>query len=1163
MSVPPETDQQPVYFPTTVLDEKLMHTSPSELQVMEVFVPICIFRDDAISFNQWSDDKPDYVKRYRQVIYLFAYLIERHEHVRKLPNESQVVFEVVMSEKDKEEPVGFRIRLVCKNEVPLAYFLTDLLKDNDKRMWKLLNVGCKTTGGLLNPLHSITTEEYYKILRVFDSLYYTRFQNMILEPLDNDTNPFNPVQFFSVSLSLKHAKSQQAQTIQCLTKHYYEIADDGSFTKLLLQYPDLNLVYPVVSNSFRWNKIEDLHFPFHETDQVGDSAEEALFMALNSVPAESAERDDPFNDRLANVSAFVNHPSVSIKKRKRTNDGVHRMSDAEFTSQAYHESLRSSTASGKSTPMEQLKKEMQKRWKQFELSSVEAKRYEELAKSSDPADTEELRKWKLDRYQKQQDIKRFGLRKLRYVLGADAKGSKALNEIARYHSEYMKENKKSLCLPREKITRNLTSFHEVIIVLAIELEVICKVNTAHREIITGILACNQLYFKTKFHLHMLMSGPAQAGKTFALELIHDCAIPGSARMYAMSTIKAKTAETDVVSLMIEIHQEMTPSSLGILQGQVGRGNSAATNNTDGESLMKTQLTEGVIRIQALAIVDGKRRLVDHTVDANAIILGATNAEHHSIPDAILSRFFNVKCVNQKRLDNGGLAGADAKEANPSLEERAKRKLRRNQNLCSKIGVAVYCKVLAPIDMHVAHAMYNKFQEHGERHYLKDLEVPRHRERFQFLVQSIVTLRSIDTVWDLQPVNSLESSYGVPQEEPFKLEHLLYLEKHMFSKVEDCVLAWSFLKNQYEDPILYYVIEAIRFRILNDFQTDPESLARYKPYKHTAAHSIPQVLNADGRIEFGGEPAEELHASGSNNKTVRVLDNFAYMAVNAVHTNAIHKNDPTADEFTSLAALLHDVMEPKPQLGDIKHALQHLASKKIEGRHGPLTPCLTFQNNMLVIAISVIQTNSQDRLKKVLELILNYKGNRTGEYLYAQMLPQAPFLMDSIKITRITSKTPLKIPTAGYCENDVSELLQSNVCASERIKLPDQPCTFLDQPLDVYGHDKRVESLNLPAEEVFRVPPSCPLAYDEYISSHDRMLYPTDLVQCNAAKYTQYKNSKLQNIEPLLWRNQQGTAYKNLYISSETDSASNSDCESDNDSVSTDAILNRLMDETAL
>lgn len=119
-----------------------------------------------------------------------------------------------------------------------------------------------------------------------------------------------------------------------------------------------------------------------------------------------------------------------------------------------------------------------------------------------------------------------------------------------------------------------------------------KNSTAHREIVTVLLASFQVYWRTPFHCHCIFSGPPEAGKTFTLEQLTKILIPGTYEEYSYATPKAKTAGTNQHCCMIEVYEECPPSTLGIQTGHSSSKRDNATNNTDAESLLKTQLTTG-------------------------------------------------------------------------------------------------------------------------------------------------------------------------------------------------------------------------------------------------------------------------------------------------------------------------------------------------------------------------------------------------------------------------------------------------------------------------------------------------------------------------------------------------------------------------------------------
>ncbi len=448
-----------------------------------------------------------------------------------------------------------------------------------------------------------------------------------------ESSPTYPTSAFTVDLSLKHSMGLGADPQQCMIQNYFVVDEFNPDCRTALRYNYPEFVYEPRYRELSPKNIDRYEFPFVDHEELVENCERRVFQLLNANMVDFA---DPLNRCQLADEASMNAPG---HKRKSA-------------SAAYNQLVQVKRNRSSELTLETLRDLMNKLWDRNNQHAGPRERIQKLQRM--PSNTEVVFEYSAllkKAWDARVLVQLQGIEKFKKLFTKDAIVPESIQMIAAYFQQWMRDNDGDVTMVREKWTQNLTTFHEVLAMTAIDLEVIFGVNTSHREIISCLISSMQVYFRTKFHCHVLFTGPPEAGKTYTLEKLFKMLIAGSAKMLAMSTPKAKTALSDKFSMMIEMYQEIPPSQLGVEQGRA-KGSAGATNNTDAESLLKGQLTEGEISVQALAMIDGKRVLHDYKVDANCLVMVATNASADMIPIAMRNRFNHhqvSKSTSQSRI----------------------------------------------------------------------------------------------------------------------------------------------------------------------------------------------------------------------------------------------------------------------------------------------------------------------------------------------------------------------------------------------------------------------------------------------------------------------------------------------------------------------------------
>lgn len=882
----------PFHAKTYLKDEFPLHAAATgddsepqqaTVEVVELCIPTAIFRESAQCFGDLNyADHPNLVNLFMTLLQVILYLTHCPYH--QATGTSRLSFEQVVDKNDHE--VAIRVRLMWQASKTMGEALLFLFATNqDKR---------RKATGVLKKIDLLTPLKWQQLCcqlnpDVKDMLGHNQLGNVV-EP----SSPIYPANVMSIELSLVMGEALKCRSKQYSMFNYYVMHEDIPDQKVAIRYSSKVRKYVkiVQFNSLNPGNIEDHLLPFIELEELKENVEKTLYVQLLAPPATT-------NGVEANV--IRRQRSVNLKRKR---------------DDLYYQTIRSVRNKSNLMDLDSVKALMATKWAAFH-KRMNGREKEAAFARSNCNKTEiaaEFGEYVNHYYTERAKVQAEGFAKFKKLFTRDGDVPDAIKSIAGWWSEYLKENDQSASKLCSKTTTNLSPFQETLALFAMDLEYIFGVNTAHRDITTALVASFQVYFRTKFHCHLLYTGPPDVGKTFSLEMIHKFVIPGSSRMLAFNTPKAKSVLSSAFSCRIEIHQEMLPSTLGVLVGN-SKTSSGSTNNTDSESILKTQLTEGKTGVSALAIVNGERILVEHEVDTNGITLAASNAE--SVPESMESRFNHVRWVSQEREDNGGMAVCDARRKDVGIQATVIKRIRKTQALMAIAGLMVDLHIIEDVNMEVANALYSKLIEYNKDVHLQGLKVTRNRERFRFLVQALATMRSINTVFDFCPPDINREADEINcnvQYLPFTFEHMKEVEKHMYAKVEDCVFAFGLLAHQYEDPIVYEVIETIRVHLFN--KLDWKDQVRWRELEE---HSTSIDMLPDHSLIVVEQGGEELRAWTGN---VNIFNDFVSITCSQIIASS---KDPRADDLEALTRYLLKHMARKPQPGEVRRSVFYTAA----------------------------------------------------------------------------------------------------------------------------------------------------------------------------------------------------------------------------------------------
>lgn len=817
-------------------------------ETIQLFLPIDMWISNAVSFGQLGANRfTNYQAAIMTMIELFAQTaLLGFSGVGKYV---RFAFERVMHRDHPDQTVGMQMRLTyCGESENLGQLMNRTLIKNQEREMRHREKPPPLHARPLCAYQKLTLPEYRRIVNALCGYNAQDLDNSSSEgAIDTVDSPYYPTNAFKVDLSLLHAANSYAQHSQTQIASYYEI----DTVRIAMRNAMPQYWFQVNPSSFMPHELHTYEFPFVEHPETCENPERTLYEQMHDY-SELTTEDYPHNEVVEQIVA------ESMGNRKRT-----RVETEEDRREMFNQTLTRKTVADSILTIEKIAEKMTVdrdnvlRTKERLDQLLEQKRLEHNW------DADEFEVKKADQYQDIAEMDRKatmrGLNMLRQVFHLHGPIPSALQYTADWLLRLIQE-KGNFCMPLGKGTSNLTPYHEAQAREILHWENEFGVNTVHGQLSTTLMCVYAMLNGIKGVPHPGMFGPPEAGKTFTFDQLYDLLIEGTCVNLTYATAKSKTGAASDYSYRVELYQEALPEQLGV---ETGKSNTTggATNNTNGESIFKTLLSESKITVQTVEIDKntGKRRTVEHKSDCHMLIGVCSNVLVHAMPEAIRSRLLMWTMTEQHRTDNGGMAAACSKTQSHSACALVKQRVRRNQAVAALVGQLVLAKVFRPVGMDVANAIYAMLQSKARQVNMVSFDQARNRQRFMQLVRAVCIQRAIHTVFDFDPdlysnsnaaaasgssqgnrdqhlrvpnshlhasqAHSTQSQYtefGTQDEEtgiytkpkdfhrqPFEWHHLMLLERHMFVKIEDCILVFGMLVHMYEDPIFFDVVDTIK------------------------------------------------------------------------------------------------------------------------------------------------------------------------------------------------------------------------------------------------------------------------------------------------------------------------------------------------------------------
>lgn len=1129
-----------------------------EVETLELFVPMTIYTDQAVSFGQLLPDSLTNLQiKYTQAIQLLVYLARE---AWSAPEQfSRLLIEDVRRPPPHEnQRCGYRLRVILKLGQSVGDQLASLLAENAKRVQELLSKPVQPFKGevmtpgqrlALLPIHERFSAQDYRNLVIMLHNYDLGQANTANDlDINNASSIYHPCSAFSVDQSLQSAALAGADPQQCEVRSYFQLHPDDATQRLNFAYARPELNYHVSVATISPTSYTQYRFPFAPQPHIVENKERQIFKQLHDL--------DSLPDSVRQLNrAYLESQLVNPSTGRKL------VAEPEDIDDVFDQVLNEIPLVDSQITIDALKSKQSERNKVLSQLRLKHKsqldNYRAMPNWSQQHLVEMDKAQTLEAAQLRRQLQIEGIREFEQLWHPQSALPQALRCIAKYFKEYLDSHRNLMSRPRLKATRNLTHFHELLALQNIDLEIVFGVNTLHSVTVGMLQSICQLYTLTKMHENWMLLGGAMTGKSFVLDLVHDFCIPGSSKKFTVATPKSKTADSDAFMCMVEIYQEVPPSQLGVVPGGGGQRSGQQrggiqSSSTDGESIFKSVLTEGYVNLQSVVVEQGKRYPVDIKVKTNMMFLLAHNEPRHTVPVPMLTRFNAVTLPERDRTDNGGMSGANARPSVAEHKAEVIEKFRRDQMLCAIIGLWLHTGIFQPVGFEVADAIFSKLAEAGGKMHMTGFSSTRNRERYHFRMAAVAMLRAIDIVFDLQPAGDITQECAQFHETSFQWEHLLKIEKHLYSRTEDAVYVLGQQSHQYEDPIMHDVILAIKTELLQG--ADVEKLAQEAKRLHSSS-------GGESSLEGGVQVSsgfEQLQPWTGPSATVWLDDVYYHRSLFEENT---YKLKFESGVMQVVARRLHSVMSPKPQVADIVDVLESLKKLRVtvtnsQGEESNVC-ALKLEEGSISIARVVVDQNKRGKLKQLLQDLLEHEHAAQADYLYGEPRSDVPFLWDrlSVKPCAASSKPLLKIPQASYVDPSLLDLFMSSKTFSNRHHFAKHHCTIVDQSLDDYGESIHLDRILLTLPEWREAPSSNAAKLARFVRNPGARLpkYPDDVPQNNTQRYhAQLLARERRSGESFTWSSQKLQLAQSSFVDIEPDDEPLGDEQSADDESMTDA-----------
>ena len=704
----------------------------------------------------------------------------------------------------------FRLSLYKPEKEQLPFYLEALFKQNEERMKKKASRGWR--GGASSEekqlsIFDLTFEKWKRVVCILEVGGYNidNINSSVVFP----TSPFNPTVAFAPTLSTQKAIQFGAiEPCGDVTEYVERIDNDysnGVLMNTIKQYTfpyKGRWTYRINSQDTHYTNWRKCYFPYIKRNKYTETPEilmmrklissenipgKCLVMGLETsgitVPPLEGEIEDSEDENFQGISK-VGRGTTMYRNKSVENAALY----ASCTQQEHE------------MTMEHFKELTAAKF--HELTLKHKNRIGSLSYSREVVRLRRKCIWEFENHMWQQD----------------AAVSDSMKSIIEYSNEYLRHFK-NYSLPVKHICKNLSPLADAITQFQIALETIFNVRSVHKDVVVCMLTVWQIYMRTPFHAHMLLVGPAKAGKSFMFQLAMMLLIKGTYKALSYVTPKAKAGFADTpfkIDCMIEFFEEMLAQHLGVGKNE-SQKSVAGNANSDVESLIKNWLTTGKISFQRTIMVNNMPVVQEAEISCNSIMMAAANISALELPDPMASRFNIVNCQIKDRVDSIEQERVDLRsyikpssEANLAYEAITYR-MKRNQMLIAYISSLIYVGVLPQPNMTAGVFTILGALRLASKYLLKNTTDARNIQRLEFLLTSLILWRAIVIVFD--------SMISPIKDKTWEADHILHVIPYLYSTTEDASIVIGLLAQQFEDTLSQNILKHLaEYVLMNDVST---------------------------------------------------------------------------------------------------------------------------------------------------------------------------------------------------------------------------------------------------------------------------------------------------------------------------------------------------------
>jgi hypothetical protein len=825
-------------------------------------------------------------------------------------------------------------------------------------------------------LQSLTLTEYHRLCQIYTGQRFNLDEVSAVD-ISDDANPINPYRVFSLANSMRLAKLAGAVEEYCIETNYFD-PTRGPIDETGVSY---TYVFPNPENVWRMKS---------SYMQPGN----ALRLYWPCIKAINIDENDPHR------IAYINSMSATT--------GMDR-AQAAFV---YDNSI------AHSSHVDDVPNTFKALREKNERAMIKARTQHSALGTSEALLRDALLRIRME-----------GLTEFMRLFSTEGEPPEAVRSIAMHLNAHLHSHNHNFCLPIPKVTKNLTRFGDEMVMLLICIETLFNVNTQHKEVLALFFKQLHVYTCSPFNPHTLYGGPKAAGKSFSFLLVMQWLIQGTYTNVAYSSPKAYFVPGHRLQFMLRFYEDVMPGFLGVS----GNSKGSDTCNSDWEAVVKAWLTSGALECSVLDQTQGSRLLAttaEIKADVHSVVNVATNTSEANIPDAMASRYDRNTCQTKDRVDGGGLLNKSNKKTNDeqkSAKELFITRFRRNQSFCAIIFQLIYTHILNDIDMTVADQIFTQTLATAKATGLTEVDNIRNLQRVQMVCKVLVVWDAISIVWD-----SVDSPLlGVPHNET----HFMLVSRYLRALPEHACFALGLLSNQYEDRIVYSIVEDLKSTYFK------AQTKKAKSKKATAAPPLPTGpyrLTGDADVGNGSSSSSSSSSSSAqqqqqqqqqqqgqqyrqttidqvNQSRIDSDDANYYIASMEILNNGRggHDTDNSSELIKFLAKKQLSTMQEKPLRDDLVAGYEKLTNTampdvtfKPKNDYDPVrhVPALAFRNGNIMLHRDLVKRNVPNSLMQCMAKVLNHKYAKDADYVYGSTDTRFPFLFNVIKVNK--DDTPL-------------------------------------------------------------------------------------------------------------------------------------------------------------